>query len=388
MYDFTFSLPTRVIFGRGVNLKLGDELARDGISKVLLLYGGGSAHTTGVYKNVTASLRENDISFTECSGVKPNPVISKVNEAVGILKSNALEAVVAIGGGSVIDSAKAIAAGALYDGDAWDFFARKAKIESALPVYAVVTVSATASEMNYTSVITNEEKGIKLGLHSRHFFPKLAFIDPLIQADVPEKQTVNGGIDAVTHVLETYFSASEGVEVQQEYIEGLVRSLLRLVPALITNPSDYDARSQYAWATICALNGTAFAGYPTRGDFTSHQLGHVLSARLDAVHGATLSVMMPAWMKYVYKEDVKTFARFAERVFGIRGGDEEEQALAGIEALRECFSSFGAPVTLRELGVKEEDIPEYADAATQGGPLGVLKKIHNEDALEIYRLAY
>lgn len=388
MYDFTFSLPTKVIFGRGVNLKLGEELARDGIASVLLLYGGGSARKTGVYKNVTDSLRANNISFTECSGVRSNPVISKVRETVGILKSNELEAIVAIGGGSVIDSAKAIAAGALYDGDTWDFFARKAKIERALPVYAVVTVSATASEMNYTSVITNEEKGVKLGLHSRHFFPKLTFIDPLLQVDVPETQTVNGGIDAVTHVLETYFTASEGVEVQQEYIEGLVRSLLRLVPALIANPADYDARSQYAWATICALNGTAFAGYPTRGDFASHQLGHVLSARLDAVHGATLSVMMPAWMKYVYKEDVKTFARFAEKVFGITCGDEEEQAWAGIEALRGRFASFGAPVTLRELGVKEEDIQEYAAAATQGGPLGVLKKIRGEDALEIYRLAY
>lgn len=387
VYDFTFSIPTKVIFGRGVNLKLGEELARDGISRVLLLYGGGSAHKTGVYKSVTDNLRENGVSFTECSGVKPNPVISKAREAVGIIKSGSLEAIVAVGGGSVIDSAKAIAAGALYDGDTWDFFSREAKAERALPVYAVVTVSATASEMNYTSVMTNEEKGIKLGLHSPHFFPRLTLIDPLVQATVPEKQMVNGGIDAITHLLETYFAASDGVEVQQEYIEGLVRSLMRLIPALKEDPSDYDARSQYAWATVCALNGTAFAGYPARGDFASHQLGHMLSARLDAVHGETLSVMMPAWMKHVYKEDLKLFARFAEKIFGIAGGGEEK-ALAGIEALRDCFASFGAPVTLRELGVREDDLPEYASLATRAGPLGILKKIHSDDALEIYRLAY
>lgn len=388
MYDFTFSIPTKVLFGRGVNSQLGEELARDGVRKVLLLYGGGSVHKTGVYESVTESLRKNGISFSECSGVKPNPVVSKAREAAGIIKSGSLEAVVAVGGGSVIDSAKAIAAGALYDGDIWDFFSRAAKVERALPIYAVVTVSATASEMNYTSVMTNEEKGVKQGLHSPYFFPKLTLIDPLVQSAVPEKQMVNGGIDAITHVLETYFTAADGVEVQQEYIEGLVRSLMRLVPALKEGPSDYGARSQYAWATVCALNGTAFAGYPARGDFASHQLGHMLSARLDAVHGETLSVMMPAWMKYVYKEDIKTFARFAEKIFGIADGSDEEKALAGIEALRGRFASFGAPVTLRELGVRKEDLAEYAAAATQAGPLGILKKIHSEDALSIYRLAY
>lgn len=388
MYDFTFSIPTKVLFGRGVILKIGEELVKDGITKVLLLYGGESINKTGVYGNVTDSLRENCISFIECPGVKPNPVMSKAREAIGIMKSNALEAIVAVGGGSVIDSAKAIAAGALYEGDAWDFFARKAKVERALPVYAVVTVSATASEMNYTSVMTNEESSVKLGLHNPHFFPRLSLIDPLVQASVSEKQTVEGGIDAITHVLEVYFTASEGVEIQQEYIEGLVRGMIKLIPALKDNPSDYEARSQYAWATVCALNGMAFAGYPSRGDFASHQLGHVLSARLDAVHGATLAVMMPAWMKYVCKEDLKIFARFAEKVFGITSGDEEERALAGIQALRDCFASFGAPVTLRELGVNKDDIPEYAEAATFAGPIGTLKKIHSEDAAAIYKLAY
>lgn len=388
MYDFTFSIPTKVIFGRGVNSRIGKILDEAGISKVLLLYGGGSVHTTGVYDDVTGSLNKSGISFTECSGVKPNPVISKTREAIGIIKADIPEAIVAIGGGSVIDSAKAAAAGAMYAGDVWDFFTKKAIIKSAIPIYVIVTVSATASEMNFTSVQTNEENCLKLGLHSEYFFPKVTFIDPSIQNGVTEKQTVEGGIDAISHVLEAYFSASGGLELQQEYIEGLVRSLMTLIPELQKNPADYDARSQYAWASVCALNGMAFAGYPLRGDFASHALGHVLSAKRDAVHGATLAVMMPAWMKYVYTEDVETFARFAERVFGISCGTEEERALAGIAALRDWFASVGAPITLRELGVEEDELDGYAEAVTIAGPIGVVKKLHREDALSIYKLAY
>lgn len=388
MYDFIFNLPTKVIFGRGVNSKIGEELVKAGISKVLLLYGGGSVHKTGVYRDVVNSLREKGVSCAECSGVKPNPLISKTREAIEIMKSNSLEAVVAMGGGSVIDSAKAVAAGALYEGDVWDFFSRKAKVEKALPLYAIVTVSATASEMNFTSVQTNEEQCLKLGLHSESFFPAITFIDPAVQASVSEKQTVEGGIDAISHLLEAYFLSSEGLEIQQEYIEGLVRCLMKLIPALRENPSDYDARSQYAWATACALNGMAFAGYPARGDFSSHALGHVLSARFDAVHGATLAVMMPAWMKYVYKENLNTFARFAEKVFGVSAGSEEERAQAGIASLRDFFASLGAPVSLRRLGVREEDLCGYADAVTAAGPIGLLKKINREDALNIYKLAY
>lgn len=388
MYDFTFSIPTKVIFGRGVNSKIGETIAEEGISNVLLLYGGNSARQSGVYDDITSSLSKNGISFIDCSGVKPNPVIAKTREAIKIIKEKTPGAIVAIGGGSVIDSAKAAAAGAKYAGDVWDFFAKKAKIESALPIYAVVTVSATASEMNFTSVQTNEGKCLKLGLHSKYFFPRVTFIDPSVQNTVPEKQTVEGGIDAISHVLEAYFSASGGLELQQEYIEGLVRCLMRLIPALQKNPADYDARSQYAWATVSALNGMAFAGYPLRGDFTSHALGHVLSAKKDAVHGATLAVMMPAWMQYVYEEDVDTFARFAEKVFGISTGTKDERAVAGIEALRRWFASVGAPVALREFGVKEEELPEYADIATLAGAIGVVKNIRRDDALEIYKFAY
>lgn len=388
MYDFIFHLPTKVIFGRGVNSQIGAELSGAGLSRVLMLYGGGSIHRTGVFSDISDSLRGSGVDFVELPGVKSNPVIAKTRTAIEIIKSNNLQAIVAVGGGSVIDSAKAAAAGALYEGDVWDFFMRSAAVRDALPIYAAVTVSATASEMNFTSVQTNEETGMKMGLHSPHFFPKTTFIDPSVQATVPAKQTAEGGIDAISHLLETYFAASEGVELQQEYIEGMVRSLIKLIPALLKYPADYGARSQYAWATVCALNGMAFAGYRQRGDFASHALGHMLSARRDAVHGATLAVVMPAWMRYVYRENLPLFARFAEKVFGICGGSEDERALAGIEALKEYFSSIGAPSTLRELGANEEDLHGYADAVTRDATVGVLKKLGYQDALAIYRLAY
>jgi len=388
VYDFTFYNPTRVIFGRGVFSQLADELARDGVSRVLLLYGGSSVFKTGVYDQITEALRSRGVAYCECPGVKANPVVSKAREAVDIIKSNGLEAVVAIGGGSVIDSAKGIAAAALYDGDIWDFYARKEKIERALPIYAAVTVSATASEANYTSVMTNEELGKKIGLHCELFFPRVAFIDPAAQFTVPERQTISGGIDAICHVLETYFDGAKGLEIQKEYAEGLVRTLIRLIPILRAHPDDYDARAQFAWAAVGALNGTTWAGHPGRGDFASHVMGHAFSAKYDSVHGDTLAVLMPAWMRYVHDRDIKTFARFAERVFGANAESEEERANAGINCLSEFFASLGAPVTLRDLGVPEADLPKLAESAAAGGPIGTLVKLDADAVLEIFKSAY
>lgn len=388
MYDFTFYNPTRVIFGRGVFPRVADELSKDGISRVLLLYGGASAHRTGVYGQVASALRERGVAFFECPGVKPNPVVSKAREAIEMIKSNGIEAIVAIGGGSVIDSAKGIAAGALYDGDVWDFYSRRAAVERALPIYTIVTVSATASEMNYTSVLTNEELGHKVGLGCDLFYPRCTFIDPSVQFSVSERQTVDGGIDAICHVLETYFDGAPGLEIQKEYSEGLVRSVIRLLPILTAHPDDYNARAQFAWASVNALNGTTWAGHPSRGDFSSHAMGHTLSAKLDSVHGETLSVVMPAWMRYVCGEDMRTFARFADRVFGESEGSEEERALAGIARLKDFFASLGAPVTLRDMGLSEDDLSGFAAHVTRNGPIGSLKKLETEDVLKIFEMAY
>ncbi len=389
MFDFTYYNPTKVLFGKGVNGKIADEIARDGVSGVLLLYGGGSIHRTGVYEAVTEGLRRCGVRFAECPGVKANPVLSKAREAVAAVRAEKLGAILAVGGGSVIDCAKGVAAGALYDGDLWDFYERRAKLERALPVYAVATVSATASEMNYTSVMTNEALGLKVGLGHDLLYPRCTAIDPSVQATVSERQTVDGGIDAVCHVMETYFDGTmAGVELQMEYCEGLIRSIMRLVPILRERPGDYDARSQFAWASVNALNGTTWAGHPGRGDFASHAIGHALSARYDSIHGETLAAVMPAWMRYVCADNPAPFARFAERVFDARGGSEADLATQGIDGIRAWFASLGAPTTLRALGVPEGDLPELAATVTRNGPVGVFRKLAGEDVLKIYQAAF
>ena len=389
MHDFTFYNPVKVIMGRGVNSQIGQELCSAGISKVLLLYGGNSIKANGVYEEVVKSLEKCGIDYAETGGVKPNPVLSKVREAAGNAKDNMSEAVVAIGGGSVVDSAKAVAAGAVHGGDIWDFYTGAAAIKSALPIYGVITISATASEMNFTSVITNEEQNLKVGLHSPKFFLKCAAIDPSVQFSVPERQTVNGGIDAISHVLETYFDGASGVDIQKEYCEGLVRSFISLIPRLREKPDDYDARSQMAWGSICALNGTTWAGHPGRGDFASHAMGHPMSAQFDSVHGETLAVVMPAWMRYVCESHLDIFSRFAEKIFDIsHGSDRKRSAMEGIDMLKRFFIEQGAPASLREMGIPEDSLHAMARTAARLGPIGSLKKLNFDDVLQIYRSAY
>jgi alcohol dehydrogenase YqhD (iron-dependent ADH family) len=384
--DFIFYNPTKVFFGRGANARIGAECAAGGHERVLLHYGGASAHAAGVYDEVARSLSEAGVSFLEIAGVKPNPVISKAREAIEAIRKNRIGAIVAIGGGSVIDSAKAVSVGALYDGDVWDFYARAAKIERTMPVYAVATVSATASEVNCTSVMTNEEITLKSGLTDFALYPRCAFIDPSVQFSVPPRQVADGGIDAICHVMETYFDGTPDVDLQKEYGEGLVRSLVALTPKVLASPDDYEARAQYAWAAACALNGTTWAGHSGKGDFASHAMGHALSAKYDAVHGETLSIVMPSWMRHVYKEDLPSFARFARRVFAADAKSDEESALEGINRVRAFFESLGAPVRMRDIGIPEEDLP--ALAATFASPIGTLKKLDRSDVLDIYMLAY
>ena len=388
MLDFTFHNPTKVLFGRGVSGKIADEICKSGIKSVLLHYGGSSVHKTGVYDQVTNALREKNISFCECGGVKPNPVLSKVREAAAIIRENSLEAVLAVGGGSVIDSAKAVALGAVNDCDVWDLFTRAAKPSAALPVFAVATVSATASEMNATSVVTNDELGHKMGITHELLFPRCTAIDPSLQNSVSERQTVSGGIDAICHVMETYFDGTKGAELQMEYCEGLIRQLMRLIPALRKNQTDYEARSQFAWAAVNALNGTTWAGHAGRGDFSSHAMGHSLSARYDSIHGETLAVLMPAWMKYVFTEDLDAFVRFADKIFGMKGSHKESVARDAINRMSKFFASVGAPVTLKEMNVPKEDLPSLAASVTRNGPIGVLKKLDTEDVLKIMESAY
>ncbi len=387
MHNFTYYNPTKIYFGKDTIKNIGRELKGHGIRKVLLVCGRQSIFSTGVYEQVSASLLAWQVDFVLFSGVQSNPVLSKVQDGIQLAHQEGVEAVLAVGGGSVFDSAKAIAAGARYDGDVWDLFTGQAKIEDALPIFGVLTLSATASEMNGNAVITKSDENKKWGIGSRHLFPRVSIIDPEFQAYLSPQDTVNGAVDILSHVFELYFDGSKDVELMQEYSEAIIRTVMKNVKILLANPADYEARAQIAWAATLALNNSNGTGR-RGGDWAAHDMEHSLSAFYDVAHGAGLAVVTPAWMRYVYKEDLETFARFAQKIFGINSGTAEEKALQAIEKLIDFFREIGAPVTLKELGVKYEDLERLAENAVQQRPLGRLKKLQKEDVRAIYKMAW
>ncbi|MDR2176296.1 MAG: iron-containing alcohol dehydrogenase, partial [Synergistaceae bacterium] len=369
--------------------QIADQLGAIGAKNILLVYGGKAIFKNGVYTQVTDALTEKGIAFPELGGVRSNPTIDKVREGVARVKADKVDAIVPVGGGSVFDTAKAIAAGAFYGKDVWDLFEGKtAELKKALPIFGVLTASATASEVNSISVVSNPEKNLKTSLTSAFLFPRVSIIDPSVQASLPEEQTVNGGIDIIAHTLERLFDGAEGVGLMDEQGCAIVRSMIRLIPELREDPGNYEARAQYAWAASLAHNGSLSCGRASRGDFSSHKLGHSLSLLFDTPHGASLAVVMPAWARRVYRDNPAPFARFAETVFGVEDGDEEDRALEGIEKLEDFFRSLGAPTTLRELNVAESDLERLAENASASLPFGVLKPLTPEDVMEIYKLAY
>ncbi|MDD3427999.1 MAG: iron-containing alcohol dehydrogenase, partial [Caldisericia bacterium] len=292
MENFTFFNPTKVIFGRDVILKLGEEVSKIG-KKVLILYGQGSVKKNNVYDKAVKSLINSHITFIELGGIKSNPVLSKVKEAINIARSESVDAIIAIGGGSVIDTAKATAAGYYYNGDIWDAFSGSVKIEKALPIFTVLTISATSSEMNNGAVITNEENNMKVSFFSEVTYPKVSFIDPTIQFSLPNIQVAYGAVDMITHIFELYFNGAQNTELQDYIATGIVKTILRNTEIILNNPFDYEARAQFVWAGTLALNGINAAGRGL-GDWATHKIGHALSAIYDLPHGETLAIVLPA----------------------------------------------------------------------------------------------
>ncbi|MDR2522431.1 MAG: iron-containing alcohol dehydrogenase [Synergistaceae bacterium] len=389
MKNFTWWNPTIVIFGKGTIPQIASQLAAVGAKSALLVYGGQAIFKNGVYTQVSEALEKKGIAFPELGGVRPNPTIDKVREGVARLKASPADAVVPIGGGSVFDTAKAIAAGAFYDKDPWELFEGKGtNLERALPLFGVLTVSATASEVNNISVVSNPEKESKTSFTNPLIYPRVSIIDPSVQTSLTEAQTVNGGIDIMAHALERLFDGAEGVGLVDAQGYALVKTMMELIPQLRQNPENYEARAQYAWAACQAHNGSLSCGRGERGDFSSHKLGHTLSLLFGVAHGASLAVMMPAWARYVCQDNPTPFARFAEAVFGVEDDDEEEMAIEGIERLEDFFHSVGAPTSLRGLKVAEDDIERAAKNAAAFSPFGVVKALSAEDILEIYKLAY
>lgn len=379
MENFVFENPTRLIFGKNTIPKIGEEIKKAKIKKVLFLAGRGSIKRNRVYQKVVRSLQENKISWVEVWGVKPNPVLSKVREGIKTARREKVQAVLAVGGGSVIDSGKAICAG-VYLKDIWQAFEGKVKIERALPLFVVLTLSATASEMNQWAVLTNEEEKKKFGLGSRHFYPRVSIVDPTAQYSLPWEQVVNGAIDGISHIMENYF-LGKGEEASLAYNESLILSIIEAVDKIQENPRDYQARANLCWCITLAHNGFAGAGL-SGGDWSAHRIEHSISALYPRVaHGKGLAVVFPAWLLYMQRYNPKTFLRFARNVWRAKSVE------GAVKKMRRKYKSWGAPVRLRELGIREKDIPALVENAMLFPSLGVLKRLNKKDVREILKLA-
>lgn len=388
MENFILNSGTKIIFGRDTEKYLGDEIKNYG-SKVLLHYGGGSIKKTGLYDKVVQVLKDSGLDFVELSGVQPNPRLSLVHEGIELCRKEGIDFILAVGGGSVIDSAKAIALGVPYDGDVWDFFEGKAVPKENLPVGVVVTIAAAGSEASDSAVITNEDGWYKKGLNVELNRPKFAILNPENTFSVPPYQTACGIADMMAHVMERYFTKVPNVDLTDRMCEGVLKSIMRNAPIVLQQPDNYDARAEIMWASTIAHNN--WLGTGRIADFGSHKIEHELSAIYDVPHGAGLAVVFPAWMKYVYKHDINRFVKFATRVMGVEMDfdDPERTVLEGIERLKDFFRSLGLPVTLKELGIPYDRLEEMADKCTKNDTMkvGNFVKLGKADVMNIFELA-
>ncbi len=388
MENFVFQNATKIIFGKGKEEVVGEEVKKNA-DKILLHYGGGSIKKYGLYDKIMESLQKENIEVLELGGVKPNPRLSLVKEGIELCRKEDIDFILAAGGGSVIDSAKAIAAGVPYDGDVWDFYAGEAEVEEALSLGVVLTIPAAGSESSPASVITKEqgEKTYKWAIGSDILRPEFAILNPEITFTLPDYQTACGAADIMAHVMERYFTTTDSVDFTDKLCEATLRTIIKNVPKVLEDPEDYDARAEIMWAGTVAHNDLLGTGRSE--EWTSHPIEHELSAIYDVAHGAGLAVVFPAWIKYVYKEDINRFAQFAVRVFDVEMDFENPEwtVLEGIRRLKEFFKSIGLPVTLEGLDIGSENLEEMAEKCTMNGPVGNIKELNKEDVLNIYKLA-
>jgi alcohol dehydrogenase len=388
MENFIFQNPTKIIFGSGTESQVGAE-TKAFASKVLLHYGGGSIKQSGLYDRVINSLKEAGVDFIELSGVKPNPRLSLVHEGIKICRENGIKFVLAVGGGSAIDSAKAIAAGVPYSGDVWDFYTGKAQVKEALPVGVILTIPAAGSEASPSSVITNEEGWYKKGLTTNYIFPVFSILNPELTFTLPSYQTACGAADIMAHIMERYFTNTTNVDLTDRLCEATMKTIIRNVPIAIKEPENYAARAEVMWAGTIAHNN--LLGMGREEDWASHMIEHEISGIYDVAHGAGLAVVFPAWMKYVYKNNVNRFIQFATRVWNVdmNFNDPERVALEGIERLKGFFTSIGLPVTMKELGITDDRLEEMASKCTGDGAwtTGSFVKLGKMDVYSILELA-
>ncbi|MBT2659676.1 iron-containing alcohol dehydrogenase [Bacillus sp. ISL-45] len=386
MDNFTFYNPTKLIFGKDQLEQLKNEVPQYG-KKVLLVYGGGSIKRNGLYDSVMDTLNEIGAEVFELPGVEPNPRLSTVHKGVKICKEEGIEFLLAVGGGSVIDCTKAIAAGAKYEGDAWDLVTKKALAAEALPFGTVLTLAATGSEMNAGSVITNWETNEKYGWGSPVTFPKFSILDPVNTFTVPKDQTIYGIVDMMSHVLEHYFHLTENTEFQDRMCESLLLTVMETAPKLLEDLENYEYRATILYSGTMALNGILNMGY--RGDWATHNIEHAVSAVYDIPHGGGLAILFPNWMKHNLKVKPERFKKMAVRVFGVNpeGKTDEEAGLEGIEKLREFWNSIGAPSRLADYDIDDSKLELMADKAMANGEFGNFAKMNKDDVQEIYRMS-
>lgn len=388
MFDFTYYTPTKVVFGRNTELETAKLIKEFGGRKVMVVYGGGSVERSGLLGRVTALLDSEKIPFISFKGAVPNPRLGLVYEGIDICKAENIDFILAVGGGSAIDTAKAIGYGAYNEGDVWDFYDYKRKAQGCLPIGVILTLAATGSEMSDSSVITKEEGLVKRGYSSDYARPKFAIMNPELTMTLPDYQTASGCTDIMMHTMERYFTNGGNMEITDALAEGLLRTVIANARILVKDPHNYDARAEVMWAGSLAHNGLTGCGNDG-GDWMPHKLEHELGGLFDVTHGAGLAAVWGSWARYVYKDCLPRFKKFAVNVMGINNnGTDEEIAIRGIEALEAFFKEIKMPISIPELGVNasKEDLEVMAHKCAVGvnGAKGSAKLLKEQDMLEIF----
>ncbi len=386
MLDFTFLSPTKIIFGRGVEKGVGTELALQA-KKVLVHYGGQSVIRSGLLERVKDSLSAAGLSFVLLGGVKPNPRVSLIREGIKLCKQENIDFILAVGGGSVIDSAKAIGIGVHVEHDVWDFYTGKEAPEKMLPVGVILTIPAAGSESSPSSVVTNEELELKLSCGSEEMRPRFAFMNPELTFTLPAYQTACGAADIMAHIMERYFTNEKNVDFTDRLCEAGLKTIIKNIPLALENPRDYAARAEIMWVGSVAHNDLFGTG--REDDWASHGIEHEISAIYDVAHGAGLAVIFPSWMKQVYKHDIARFTQFAVRVWDLEMDhmNPERTALEGIHRTEAFFKAIGLPTRLSDMNVPADKIDEMAEKCVGNGTIGNFVKLDKKAVAEIYRRA-
>ncbi len=392
MKDFIYYAPTEVVFGQESEEKVAQMVSKYGGKKVLVHYGGQSAVKSGLLEKMCRLLGEGGIEYVTLGGVVPNPRLSKVREGIALCKKESVDFILAVGGGSVIDSAKGIAYGVCYDGDVWDFYTGKADAVAMLPMAAVLTIPAAGSEMSEASVITNEDGDVKLGYSNNLSRPKFAIMNPCRTFTLPPYQTAAGVTDMIMHTMERYFTKDDDMDLTTDLAEAVMRRMMTAVFAVLKDPEDYRHRAQIMWGGSVAHNGLTGCGISD--DWATHQLEHELSGMFDVTHGAGLAAIWPSWARYVMHENLSRFVRFAVNVTGVPNDftDPEGTALQGIEAMERFYHAIGMPINIRELigrDITDDEIREMTRKCSRDGAAtcGCLKVLNAADMEAIYRMA-